>query len=82
MLIKETYKKMRYAVRDIFYNTRNRKKLLNNDFSIISNDCVGGCIAKDLRIRFNSPTRNLYFDANDYIKFCQNLDLYPRLWRL
>mgnify|MGYP000581222312 FL=1 len=27
----------------------------------------------------NSPTRNFYFNADDYIKFCKNLDYYLTL---
>jgi uncharacterized protein (DUF1919 family) len=50
--------------------------LKNNDFSIISNDCLGGVICKDLRCRFNSPTVNFYFSAEDYIKFISNLKEY------
>ena len=30
-------------------------------------------------VRMNSPTRNFYFNADDYIKFCKNLDYYLAL---
>lgn len=74
--IKKTYKKLRFGLRDIIYNGPNREKLTNTDFTIISSDCTAGCVYKDLRIRTNTVTRNFYFNADDYIKFCQNLDYY------
>lgn len=79
MLIKEIYKELRFSVRDLLYNRKRRNRLSNKEFSLITSDCVGGCIAKDLKTRMNSPTRNFYFNADDYIKFCQNLDYYLTL---
>ena len=76
MSVKALYKEIRFTLRDLIYNSRCRKKLLNNDFSLITCDCTGGCVAKDLKVRMNSPTRNFYFNADDYIKFCKNLDYY------
>lgn len=79
MSVKALYKEIRFTLRDLIYNSRCRKKLLNNDFSLITCDCTGGCVAKDLKVRMNSPTRNFYFNADDYIKFCKNLDYYLSL---
>ena len=39
-------------------------------------NCIGGVLAHDLGIRFNSPTVNLYMRAEDFIRFCENLDDY------
>ena len=39
-------------------------------------NCIGGVLAHDLGIRFNSPTVNLYFRAEDFIRFCENLSYY------
>ena len=58
MSVKALYKEIRFTLRDLIYNSRCRKKLLNNDFSLITCDCTGGCVAKDLKVRMNSPTRN------------------------
>lgn len=63
-------------MRDLLHNSSSRIRLKNKNFSLISNDCVGGCVAKDLRVKMNSPTRNFYFNADDFIKFCKNLDYY------
>ena len=39
-------------------------------------NCIGGVLAHDLGIRFQSPTVNLYFRAEDFIWFCENLPHY------
>lgn len=79
MSIKSIYKSIRFWIRDVLYNRKLRIKLSNHDFSLITSDCTGGCIAKDLKVRMNSPTRNFYFNADDYIKFCKNIDHYLSL---
>lgn len=74
--LKNKYKEFRYSVRDFLINRKNRDRLKNHDFTIIGSDCCAGCVYKDLKIRANTPTRNFYFNADDYVKFCQNLDYY------
>lgn len=68
-------KKYREVLR-IFLNVSNRKRLTNENFTILCNNCVGGVIYHELGERFNSPTINLFFRADDYIKFLENLDYY------
>lgn len=53
-------------------NKRNRARFYNPNVSILSMNCIGGVLAHDLGIRFNSPTVNLYFRAEDFIRFCEN----------
>lgn len=53
-----------------------RKKILNTDMTIISSNCIAGIIYNDLKLRFMSPTINLYFQPNDFIKFLSNLEFY------
>lgn len=79
MSIKSVYKDIRFTVRDGLINRKYRSELLNHDFSLITSDCLGGCIAKDLKTQMNSPTRNFYFNADDYVKFCSDLDYYLSL---
>lgn len=55
-----------------------RKSLLNRDCSIISMNCVGGCMCHDMGIRFNSPTISLSINADDFVKFCENIKWYLR----
>lgn len=57
-------------------NEKNRKKLKNKDISIISMNCTGGILSHDLGLQFKSPTVNMFFRAEDFIKFCENLEYY------
>ena len=50
--------------------------LHNRDFCILANDCTGGMLYHDLGMKFNTPTVNLFFQADDYIKFCSDLKAY------
>lgn len=57
-------------------NVKNKERLKNRDFTILCNNCVGGVILHELGQRLNTPTVNLFFDSEDYIKFLENLDYY------
>ena len=57
-------------------NSENKKRLSNRNFTILCNNCVGGVILHELGERFNSPTVNLFFSAEDYLKFLKKLDYY------
>jgi uncharacterized protein (DUF1919 family) len=39
-------------------------------------NCTGGILYHDLGLKFLSPTVNLYMKAEDFIKFCENLEHY------
>lgn len=53
-----------------------RSKLKNKTPTIISNSCKGTFMYHDLKLKFNSPTINLFFSAEDYIKFLEKMDFY------
>lgn len=72
---KKITKKMRERMRKKF-DLKNRKKLVNKDFTLICSNCTGGVIYHNLGLQFKSPTINMYFDAKDFIKFCEKLDYY------
>lgn len=56
---------------------RNAKVQLKTDeFTIISQNCIGGVFYHDMGIQFQSPTINLYFSAVDFVKFVLNLKEY------
>lgn len=59
-------------------NKVNRTRLndIGKTASIISMNCNGGIISHDLGLQFLSPTVNLFFRADDFIKFCENLEYY------
>ncbi len=56
-----------------------RFRLKNKSFTLISDNCNGGMILHDLRLRFNTPTINLYFLPEDYLRFLENLEYYLTL---
>ncbi|SDX58937.1 Uncharacterized protein, DUF1919 family [Ruminococcaceae bacterium YAD3003] len=58
--------------RSLFRKIRN-KKLVNKEFTIISNNCWGGMIYDSYGLRKNSPTVGMFIMADDYIKFISDL---------
>lgn len=52
---------------------RLRSSLKNERFSIICNNCLGAMIVHDFLQPHLSPTVNLYFEADDFIRFISNL---------
>ena len=53
-----------------------RKKLINDKFTIISNNCWGGFAYQSYGIQYNTPTIGMFIVAEDYLKFIENLDYY------
>lgn len=62
----------------LFANTR-RGRLKRTDFTIISNNCWGGRIYEYFNLPKQTPTVGMYFFAEDYVRFCSNLDYYLSL---
>lgn len=56
-----------------------RKSLRCKNFTIISNNCIGGVICEALGQEFTSPTINLYIRPKDFVKFCADLRRYLSL---
>ena len=44
--------------------------------SIISQNCIGGCMYHDLGLPFLSPTINCCMNFKDFVKFCERLNFY------
>ena len=57
-------------------NKKNQLKLNNHSFSLIASNCVGGVITHELGMRFDSPTVNLFFYPEDYLKLLSNFKYY------
>ncbi len=53
--------------------------LKNKEVTIISNNCWGGTFYNLHKNRFNSPTINLFFMAEDYLEFVKNIKYYLSL---
>ena len=61
------------------YLKEKREKLKNVDFSILASNCIGTFISHDLKLQYKSPTVNLYFSCEDFIRFVENLQHYLSL---
>lgn len=55
---------------------RRRAWSIDDDFTIISNNCWAGSVYRYLNLPYLSPTCGLYFWAEDYIRFLQNIKYY------
>lgn len=53
--------------------TKMKSQLRGKNFSIISQNCIGGVFYHDMGLQFTSPTINLYFRCNDFVKLALNL---------
>ena len=56
-----------------------RERLENENFSIISSNCIGGILCHDLNARYNSPPVHMFFMAADFVKFCSRIPYYTSL---
>ena len=54
-------------------------RLKNKTFSLISQNCNGMYMLKDLNLPYYSPFVNLWLHPNDFIKFAKNMDYYLSL---
>ena len=76
MNLKRIIEKIRLKIRkktNPFLGFFRRMRLNNTDFTIISNNCWGGIIYEHFNLPKNSPTVGMYFFAEEYIKFINNL---------
>lgn len=58
---------------------KEKRKLNAQNFSIISQNCIGGVFYHDMGMKFLSPTINLFFKEPDFIRFISNLKYYVSL---
>lgn len=57
-------------------NEKDRKRLRNKEFSLISSNCNGGVMCHDLGLPFRTQFVNLWLWPKDFIKYLNNLDYY------
>lgn len=58
------------------YKENKKRRLKNKTPTIISSNCNGEYWYYDMGLKFLSPTINLSFDMNDYVKMLENLQWY------
>lgn len=59
---------------DRSYQKRVRKRLKNDQFSILCSTCIGGLIYHRLGKQFLSPTINMWFKQKEFLIFVENLE--------
>lgn len=57
-------------------NRKNKKRLKNQEITLISSNCNGCLILHDLGLRYNSPFVNLFIGAEDYIRLLSDFESY------
>lgn len=63
-------------MRRLFRDKLERRRLTNHNFTIFSQNCIGSIWYHDLGERFCSPTINMKFKPDDFVKFLSNLKHY------
>lgn len=58
------------------YLTTKRMALKNKTASIIASNCNGAFILHDMGCRFNTPTVNLYFHPDGFLRFLGDIEKY------
>lgn len=58
------------------YKELKRLRLKNTQPTIIASNCIGTFMYYDMKLQFRSPTINLSFEMNDYVRFLENLKWY------
>lgn len=58
------------------YKEWKRLRLKNRQPTIIASNCIGTFMYYDMKLQFCSPTINLSFEMNDYVRFLENLPWY------
>lgn len=78
-LMRKIIVKLKYEMSKIIkflYEADLRRRLKNENFSIICSNCIGGIIYNRLGKQFLSPTINLWMHQGDFIKFVLDLKGY------
>lgn len=70
------YDKIGRLLRPYCLNKLERRRLKNHDFTIFSQNCIGSIMYHDLGAKFLSPTINMKFNPNDWIKFLADIRYY------
>lgn len=76
MDIKLIREKIRYL---LFFKSKSNKirnKLSEKNLIILASDCVGGRLMKDFDLPFYTPTVNIWYPNDGFLKLCKNPDYY------
>lgn len=76
IVIRKICSKTTTRISEKYISRFRRKKILNSDFSIISNNCWAGWVYRRYGIEYRTPTVGLFIMPSDYIIFLKNLKEY------
>lgn len=69
----------KYYLPQILYRNKQRKRLKNRNFSLLTGNCIGGYLYHQLGLKFTSPTINMMIVNQDFKKFITNTKYYLSL---
>lgn len=58
------------------YVHKQRYKIKDAGFSLVSQNCIGGILYSDMGLQFNSPTVNTLIRGESYLRFVNDIDKY------
>ena len=77
MFIKDLFRRISLSNRRKKIKKMCRNHIIQEDISLICNNCTAGTMYSDLSLQFMSPTINLCFGENsDFFEFCNHLEQY------
>jgi uncharacterized protein (DUF1919 family) len=68
-----------YRIKKNIVISKTKRKFLEGDITIISQNCIGSMFCHDMKVRYQSPTVNLFMNPGDFIKFVQDLERYIQI---
>lgn len=72
-----TYNK--YYLPQIVFRRKQRKRIKNKNFTLLTGNCIGGYIYHQLGLKFTSPTINMMILNQDFKKLILNLRYYMNI---
>lgn len=69
----------KYYPPQVIFRNRQRKRLKNKHFTLLTGNCIGGYLYHQLGLAFTSPTINMMIQNQDFKKLILNLNHYINL---
>lgn len=72
-------KKLKYFSQRVYRKIKNtflKKRLKNDNFTILAPTCIAGIMYHWLGEQFLSPTINMFFNEKDFLRFAKDIDYY------
>ena len=76
IIIRKMYSKLTTGISEKYLSRFRNRKLLNKNFTIISNNCWAGWVYRRYNIEYKTPTVGLFIMPDDYIIFLKDLKKY------